>query len=44
MRLYVTRNRLAGHASPNTTVGYVAFSSQDAHEAVGAITHRAADD
>lgn len=31
---------LMGHASPNTTVGYVAFSSQDAHEAVAAITHR----
>lgn len=28
---------LMGHASPNTTVGYVAWSSQDAHEAVGRI-------
>jgi hypothetical protein len=26
-----------GHASPNTTVGYVAFSAQDAHEAVALI-------
>jgi site-specific recombinase XerD len=28
---------LMGHASPNTTVGYVAFSAHDAHEAVSAI-------
>lgn len=28
---------LMGHASPNTTVGYVAFSAQDAREAVALI-------